>query len=257
MKHSGILALSAPLLASIATAKPMNHQHLHKRAATVTVTVDIVQTVHSTILEYLNSKPSATLITTGSAHSGASQPTSDLSQPQISTGPHSNPQPPAPSTPPQSPAPTTPSQSVQQDGGALSPDEWQRKQGEIQASFERLQASYIAQQQAQTTPSPAPTGQQYQPPAPPTQQTSSPVSPPQEEKVKIQPGSSASNNNGGGSNSGGGSSGGSCGQINSKCTASDVTIYNDQGTGACGWQNDTNSEDFFALAYSMIICTFS
>ena len=43
-------------------------------------------------------------------------------------------------------------------------------------------------------------------------------------------------------------SGGSCGTTGGKCTASRMTIYNDQGIGACGWTNDTNSQDFFALA---------
>ena len=41
--------------------------------------------------------------------------------------------------------------------------------------------------------------------------------------------------------------GGSCGSIGGSCSG-DVTIYNDQGLGACGWSNDTNSDDFFALA---------
>ena len=46
----------------------------------------------------------------------------------------------------------------------------------------------------------------------------------------------------------GGSSCGTVGGVGS----GDVTIYNDQGYGACGWENDTNSEDFFALAGRML-----
>ena len=43
-------------------------------------------------------------------------------------------------------------------------------------------------------------------------------------------------------------SGGACGTTGGKCTAEKMTIYNDQGLGSCGWSNDTNSQDFFALA---------
>lgn len=46
-------------------------------------------------------------------------------------------------------------------------------------------------------------------------------------------------------------SGGSCGQIGGSCTATNVTYFGG-GMGACGWSNDTNSEDFFALAHNMM-----
>ncbi|KAM0797456.1 hypothetical protein BDR22DRAFT_892307 [Usnea florida] len=46
-------------------------------------------------------------------------------------------------------------------------------------------------------------------------------------------------------------SGGSCGQIGGSCTATNVTYFGG-GMGACGWSNDTNSEDFFALAHDMM-----
>ena len=52
---------------------------------------------------------------------------------------------------------------------------------------------------------------------------------------------------GGSSSSSSSGGGGSCGSIGGDCSG-DVTIYNDQGAGACGWTNDTNSDDFFALA---------
>ena len=42
-------------------------------------------------------------------------------------------------------------------------------------------------------------------------------------------------------------SGGSCGEIGGSCNASDITFF-DGGLGACGWTNDTASEDFFAVA---------
>lgn len=54
-------------------------------------------------------------------------------------------------------------------------------------------------------------------------------------------------------------SGGACGTTGGKCTAEKMTIYNDQGLGACGWTNDTNSQDFFALAEgkcSLLVCLY-
>lgn len=45
-------------------------------------------------------------------------------------------------------------------------------------------------------------------------------------------------------------SGGSCGDIGGTCTATNVTYFGG-GLGACGWSNDTTSEDFFALAHGM------
>ncbi|MDI1487302.1 MAG: hypothetical protein OHK93_006571 [Ramalina farinacea] len=58
----------------------------------------------------------------------------------------------------------------------------------------------------------------------------------------------AGDSSSGGSSGGSQPSGGACGTTGGKCTAEKMTIYNDQGLGACGWTNDTNSQDFFALA---------
>ena len=46
-------------------------------------------------------------------------------------------------------------------------------------------------------------------------------------------------------------SGGSCGEIGGACSATNVTYFGG-GMGACGWSNDTNSEDFFALAHGAL-----
>ncbi|KAF6224114.1 hypothetical protein HO133_010688 [Letharia lupina] len=46
-------------------------------------------------------------------------------------------------------------------------------------------------------------------------------------------------------------SGGSCGENGGTCTATNVTYFGG-GLGACGWSNDTTSEDFFALAHDMM-----
>ena len=58
----------------------------------------------------------------------------------------------------------------------------------------------------------------------------------------------AGDSSSGGSRGGSQPSGGACGTTGGKCTAEKMTIYDDQGLGACGWSNDTNSQDFFALA---------
>ena len=50
-------------------------------------------------------------------------------------------------------------------------------------------------------------------------------------------------------------SGGSCGEIGGTCTAANVTYFGG-GMGACGWSNDTNSEDFFALAHGALPPSF-
>ncbi|CAD6582290.1 MAG: hypothetical protein ASARMPREDX12_000894 [Alectoria sarmentosa] len=46
-------------------------------------------------------------------------------------------------------------------------------------------------------------------------------------------------------------SGGSCGEVGGTCYATNVTYFGG-GLGACGWSNDTTSEDFFALAHEMM-----
>lgn len=47
-------------------------------------------------------------------------------------------------------------------------------------------------------------------------------------------------------------SGGSCGEIGGTCSATNVTYFGG-GMGACGWSNDTTSEDFFALAHGALL----
>ena len=64
----------------------------------------------------------------------------------------------------------------------------------------------------------------------------------------------AGDSSSGGSSGGSQPSGGACGTTGGKCTAEKMTIYNDQGLGSCGWTNDTNSQDFFALAEGKCTC---
>ena len=46
-------------------------------------------------------------------------------------------------------------------------------------------------------------------------------------------------------------SGGACGEVGGTCTATNVTFYGG-GLGACGYSNDTMTEDFFALAHGAL-----
>ena len=50
-------------------------------------------------------------------------------------------------------------------------------------------------------------------------------------------------------------SGGSCGEIGGSCSASSITYF-EGGQGACGWTNDTKTEDFFALAWGALSPSF-
>lgn len=100
-------------------------------------------------------------------------------------------------------------------------------------------------QPQQQPPSSAP---QQQPPSSAPQQQQQPTSPaPQQQQqptsaaAPVAPATSAAPVT---------SSGGSCGQIGGTCQG-DATIYTGGG-GACGWTNDTNSQDFFALPHGKL-----
>ena len=76
------------------------------------------------------------------------------------------------------------------------------------------------------------------PPVPGPSAAAAPASPPPSQPQTPPPSSG----------SGGGSGGSGCGSIGGQCIG-DLTIYNNKGLGACGWENNTNTEDFFALSY--------
>ena len=101
-----------------------------------------------------------------------------------------------------------------------------QKQNQANQAQEQANENKVAQNQAAPAPqSPPPVVPVNSPPAvpPATQDTSS--------SDQTQP-----------------KSGGSCGEIGGTCTATNVTYFGG-GMGACGWSNDTTSEDFFALAH--------
>ena len=248
MKQSRILALSAALLISTATAKPFAHQHLHKRdIVTVTVTEDFIETIDVIIQVYAGT-PIATLVSTEPAHAMIAEITRDVSHLKDLAIPVDHNQ--APTT-----TPTTSPQQSQQYGGQQWAQNWQQKQQDDQKEKEQEQEDKKKQQDAQIEKQKQAEQQQAQqnhqtssPPSQQQQQQQQQQQPPQSsQQTQTQP-SNPPQQQSGGKSGGSGPSGGSCGAVGGKCMASDVTIYNAQGAGACGWSNDTNSEDFFALA---------
>ena len=256
MRHSNILALSAAIWALITTAKPMNHRHLHRRDA-VFVTVkapDVVKTVH-VIVQEINGTPVSTLTGTNSAPSVTPQVTGYILRPENSAGVPSNSQPPALTS---SAPPIQPKSSEHSPQETNAVDAINSKQVEINESHAEAMIATQAKlkdKQAKVNHAPVPSTEQSQPPVPTSQPIPTQTPSPQQEQPESTT-SNNNNNNDGSSSSGSGSSGGSCGQVGAKCLAQDLTIYNDQGLGACGWQNDTNSENFFALAAGTVFQAF-
>ena len=215
MRYSAILALSAPLLA---LSKPMAHERLHKRDAitsTSTVWEEVTVTVDVTVTVY-GPAPGADQAQIGIIDQ-QDKPSDNTCI--TTTTPHvdTNQKPAAPQPTP--PPPEQPKQAISQ-----------ANDGQVVAQPKKDEQKQAPPPQ----PAPAPAKVEPQPQTPPPQ-------PPKKDESKPQGGSQ-------------GPGGGSCGEMGGKCMASDVTIYNDQGTGACGWSNDTNSQDFFALAHSKLHC---
>ena len=233
MKPSAPLALSA--LLSLAIAQPM----IEKRDdGTVTVTDMVVVTTDVTITL---GGPSTAPVAAPTAHANhiayhAQGKAEAQAQPPPSSAPapvqQAAPQekdaapPAAPSTPAAQAAPSAGS-SPEQIQEAEDSKQEAINDAQKQADFAH-QSQMIAQQNGGASAAPA-----------------APANPPASPAPQAPAQSPASPAPAGGS---GGGSGGSSGQTYS----GDVTIYNDQGIGACGWSNDTNSEDFFALAHGML-----
>ena len=215
MKQSVLLALSAPFLA---LGKPMAHQRLHKRGGEevtttivyeeATVTVDVTTTI------CVPQAPNQAQANLGDHHPIA-QPKQNDAHPTPDAKPKK-----APADTAAKPAP-----SPAQPPSAPAPKHEQPKKIEDTHPKPQLQP--------QPQPQPQPKAQvQQQHPAQeqPKKEASKDEKPSQDDKHS------------------GGPTGGKCGDVGGKCMASDVTIYDDQGAGACGWKMDTNSEDYFALA---------
>ncbi|KAL9102334.1 MAG: hypothetical protein Q9163_002514 [Psora crenata] len=208
MKPSTTLALSAIVLAAIVHGKPMVHEHLHKR--------DLVTT---TVWEEVTETVDVFVTVYGSGNSP---------QANLNLNPGNN----ALDRPAEQPAPQPTSQPLPQVENKLA--ELSSPAPEVPAQTTAPVQQGPAQQQT-TQQQPSPFTQQQQPDPSPQQShqpqhTQSGTLPSPDEAV------------------GTGSSGGSCGSVGGKCMASDVTVHPESGIGACGWTNNTNSEDFFALS---------
>lgn len=224
MRQSTLLALSAPLLA---LAKPLVHERLHKRhEITSTIYEEVTVTVDVTVTVY-GPSPQAQAeadvgITLDEPRKNQAEPTGHHEAAGYDGAAVKIAEPPKPTEP-----------------AGTSPLDHQKEQEKIQEKQKEIQEELIKQQEAHKDTQK--NFQQNQPePSKPDPKPSQPEKQPEKEAEK-QPDNKQPT-------SGQGPSGGSCGEVGGKCLASDVTIYDDQGIGACGWQNDTNSEDYFALA---------
>ncbi|KAL9131761.1 MAG: hypothetical protein Q9217_000366 [Psora testacea] len=191
MKQSIILALSATILASIASAKPMVHQHLHRRdLVTTTVWEDVTTTIDLIVTVY-----------------GSSPGNDKQTDPQLheDNAVHRKPA--------DQPAPQATPQSL--------PKVENKK---VENSNPLTQVP--AQTSAPVKPSQA---QDYQPPPQDQQQQQQQQQSSSQQSEQPQPSTSSNPlpSNGGGES---GPSGGACGSVGGKCIAPSVTIYNDQDT---------------------------
>lgn len=218
MKYTTILALCAPLLVA---CKPMAHErlHHHKRdgdaiTSTSTVWEEVTVTVDVTVTVNAGDyDPKQPKL----GKVDQDKPNNNVANPTPSVqAPVVQQEPAKPTTPPP-PPPEQPAPAPVQEVKAPS-----------------------------SAPPPPPPPQQPTQPEQPKKEEPKKEEPKKEEPKKEEPKKQES------SQGGSGPSGGACGEVGGKCLASDVTIYNDQGTGACGWANDTNSEDYFALAHSKL-----
>lgn len=237
MKPTTTLALGA--LLSLAAAQPM----MEKRDGnTVTVTDVVVVTVD--VYTTVNGNPPAASSATTMNHANhvayhAQNKAEAKAQPSPSSSPSPPAQPPAPvqqkAAVPASPPPAQPptGSSPEEIQAAADAKQEAINQQQINTNNAQKQADFAHQNQmnAAQNGGPAPQAQPAAPQAPAPSASSPAAAAPQQPSTP----------------STGGGNGGSCGSIGGSCSG-DVTIYNDQGLGACGWANDTNSQDFFALA---------
>ncbi|KAG8528060.1 uncharacterized protein KY384_006976 [Bacidia gigantensis] len=231
MKQYNMLALGAPLLLSMTLAKPMVHQHFHQRdlellrrdLVTATVIEETTTTIDVTVTVY-GSPPEAQIKMAANVQ------------------PADNPD----------PKPTQTSSSVAQSSTANAQADPVAIQQEAiakqQKNIDDQQAKNQAQIEANAKANANSNSQAPAQPATPEKQAPASSNPPTQSQPQQQQSPAAKPDTGTQGSSGTAPSGGSCGQVGGKCMASDVTIYDDQGIGSCGWQNDTTSEDYFALA---------
>ena len=230
MKQSTLLALIAPILA---LAKPLKHERLHKRHEItstiyeeVTVTVDITVTVYVPASEASASAE----VTLDKPADNEAKPTGNV----VAKVEASNSEPPKEAKKEETPKST--------EVEAKSPIDHQKEQEELQEKQKQIQEDLIKQQEGHKAEQKG-----YEVKQPEVKQPEPKQPEPKQPEPKQEPKQTETKDSNTQS-SGSAPSGGSCGEVGGKCLASDVTIYDDQGIGACGWQNDTNSEDYFALA---------
>ena len=225
---------------------------LEKRQdVTVTTTIDVIETVEAIVTLWLPPGPKPAV---QNLHKQVAQPVQPNPAPAAHITPVQDAVSPASSSP--SAAPQDSPQAAQdrlnkaQDQANNAQDQKNQAQkaqdlADQQQSIDTQNQINKAQDQAnnaktaQNQAAPAPVAQ---PPAAPVNSSPTPAAPPvTQEKASLSQTQATS--------------GGSCGEIGGSCKASDVTYFQG-GLGACGWTNDTTSEDFFALAAGALPTSF-
>lgn len=237
MKLSTALAFSALLVLS--SSMPLEK----RQDITLTSTIDVIETVEAVVTVWLppGGQPAAQATTPNPAPVVHVTPVQDAVVP----------------TPTSPPAARQDSQQETQD--QVNQAQEQKNQAQAaknQAAQEQSIAAQNKVNQAQEQANNDKTAQNQAAPAPVAQSSPAPVSTSAVAPVPSAPApapapapaTQASTSSGQTQST----SGGSCGEIGGACSAANVTYFGG-GMGACGWSNDTNSEDFFALAHGALL----
>lgn len=238
MKLSTALAFSA--LLALSSAMPLEK----RQDITITTTIDIleIETVDVVVTVWL---PPGAKPVDQNQNQQVAQPSTPNSAPVVHVTPVENAVVPAQTAPPvaqQNPPEAAQSQAnqaqektnqAQAAKNQAAQEQSIQTQNQANQAQEQANDSKVAQNQAASAPNPpSPAVAVNTPAAAPVE--SSAVPPATQDSTSYDDTQQTS--------------GGSCGQIGGSCTATNVTYFGG-GMGACGWSNDTNSEDFFALAH--------
>ena len=248
MNLSTILAFGA--LFVLSSAVPLEK----RQDVTSTVTVDVIETIEAIVTVWLplGAKPAV-----HDLHKQVAQPIQPNAAPAAHTTPVQDAVLPAYSSPSASSSPSaaplgSPQATQDQVNSAqekANDAQDLKNQDQKAKDLADQQQSIDTQNQinkAQDQTNNANTAQNQAAPAPVAQPPAAPVNAPAAAPVKSSPAPPATQDKAS-SGQTQATSGGSCGEIGGSCKASAITFF-EGGMGACGWSNDTMSEDFFALA---------
>lgn len=253
MKNSTILALGATLLASTVIAKPMVHPHLHhkRNMVTVTVTEDVLEIVNVVVTVYNGGAATSTGL-----HTTLTTRHADKVNKAVEATSSSQLAPAKEAIVDPSPAPLSAivDDTVEDEPstkGNQTPEEIQQGYIDQQQGYIDEQKKTNKEKEQENADHSKNLGVSSAPVAAPivTESKASAIKPAKDKEVpkKGNEGDHSGGNTEESNGGGGAPSGGACGKVGGKCSG-DLTIYDDQGAGACGWTMDTETEDYFALS---------